>query len=194
MRKRMPIVLAFGAVMAASCGAPSADQAAAPLTPAGGCVVHAEAVWTPPGGKPLTLRAHADGPRCAGAVAVMTVRDADGAIAWTEAYDAGFVMVLAEAKTPEAMQAALAGWVSVDPAAAQTAAELPPWAPGAAAPEDREFGFYPADEMDQARYEALRATKAPMHCFVQGMESLACLAVTPESGVPELVGYQAFPG
>jgi hypothetical protein len=56
-----------------------------------------------------------------------------------------------------------------------------------------EFPFYLEPEWnDRVGYEELRARNAPMYCYVQGMESLACLAL--QDGQLYKIGVQSFPG
>jgi hypothetical protein len=54
------------------------------------------------------------------------------------------------------------------------------------------FPFYPSEGVTREAYLAARAANAPMWCFVQGMESQACL-VLRDGAITEL-GAQSFPG
>lgn len=55
-----------------------------------------------------------------------------------------------------------------------------------------EFPFYVEEGLDRAAYEAVRGRDAPMFCYIQGMESAACLAL--EDGRLAKIGVQSFPG
>lgn len=141
----------------------------------------------------FTVEASASGPSCEHAVATLTIRSADGAPIYAEAHVAAHIMTLAPAHDVAAMRAALAQWI--DPASnatMQTSAALPEWPANAQGPMNGEFPFYPEPAYDRERYGALRAANTPLYCYVQGMESMACLAAS--DGALEKVGVQAFPG
>lgn len=90
------------------------------------------------------------------------------------------------------MQAALAEWI--DPArntTLQTSSALPEWPASTEFPTNGEFPFYPEGFTREA-YNALRAAHLPLYCYVQGMESMACI-VYGDGGVDK-VGVQTFPG
>ena len=67
-----------------------------------------------------------------------------------------------------------------------------PWPPGAQQPASGEFPFYPEEGVDRDYYEKARAARAPLFCYVQGMESMSCVAII-EGGMVKL-GVQSFPG
>jgi hypothetical protein len=56
-----------------------------------------------------------------------------------------------------------------------------------------EFPFYPEEGMDQVTYEQIRAEKQKIFCYVQGMESIACVAIS-KNGAATKIGVQTFPG
>jgi hypothetical protein len=102
-------------------------------------------------------------------------------------------MVLAQAHDQDAMRTALNEWI--DPAhntTMQTTSALPDWPANADAPASGEFPFYPESYVDRDSYIALREADVPLLCYVQGMESMACLAL--RDGQLEKVGVQSFPG
>lgn len=149
--------------------------------------------WTPLSGIYFTIEATASGPSCEEAVATIAVRYTETQLLYAEAFAAKHVMVLAEARDADAMQAALAAWI--DPAAnttMQTTRALPDWPANADAPTSGEFPFYVEAGWDREAYLAQRTANVPMFCFVQGMESLACLVSRNERW--EKIGVQAFPG
>jgi len=102
-------------------------------------------------------------------------------------------MVLAPAQDAAAMRDALAAWIS--PASntiMQTSAALPEWPGNADAPQNGEFPFYPEAGYGREAYNTLRSNNLPLYCYVQGMESQACLALS-EGGLTK-IGVQTFPG
>jgi hypothetical protein len=64
--------------------------------------------------------------------------------------------------------------------------------PGAEHPVNGEFPFYPEPGVDRDYYEKARALRAPVFCYVQGMESMSFVALI-EGGMVKL-GVQSFPG
>jgi len=111
---------------------------------------------------------------------------------YTETFEAGHVMVLAGAQSVDDMRRRLNEWINPPGAARDSTGDLAEWAANAEAPMQGEFPFYPEDALTRAAYAALRAADAPMYCFVQGMESEACLTV--HGGALRKVGVQTFPG
>jgi hypothetical protein len=102
-------------------------------------------------------------------------------------------MVLACAQSAEEMERMLRDWITPDARDWDSTSDLPVWQANAMSPAaNEEFPFYPEEGVDRARYEAIRCADAPMLCFVQGMESLACLFV--ENGEITKIGVQSFPG
>jgi hypothetical protein len=133
------------------------------------------------------------GPDCARAVATFVVRDASGAPIYAEAYLAQHVMVLADVSDAAAMEAALREWTNpANSTTMATTSALPDWPARATGPQNGEFPFYAAEGTERDSYLALRQSNVPLLCFVQGMESLACLAL--RNGELEKVGVQLFPG
>lgn len=158
------------------------------------CNARASSVWEPGNGQTYTIEMLTDGATCDQAIATYVVRGPDGAPLYYNIYQASQVMVLAGQPTKADMEAALFQWGMQDagPDGVAHTGSLPEWKAGAEAPEAGEFPFYPEASIDQTYYEQLRAAKAPMICFVQGMESLACLALYEGGFV--VVGVQTFPG
>jgi hypothetical protein len=187
----MRIVAVAIAVALAACGVattePEVHQEAA-----NGCPASTSTTWTPQSGVALTIEAATVGADCAQANAAITLRGAGGGTVWTETYPAAQVMTLAGADSVEDMQRRLGEWISPGGAMADSTGDLPEWTAGEDAPMSGEFPFYPDEGLDRAGYAALRARDAPLFCYVQGMESLACLAW--ENGDLAKVGLQTFPG
>jgi hypothetical protein len=168
-------------------------QQTAGRTPPAGCAASAAQSWRPVSGVELTIDASTSGPDCERAAATLTVRNAQGRILWTEARAAEHVMTLASARDRAAMQTALGEWLNSGNHTMATSSALPDWPVNAAAPANGEFPFYPEPSFDREAYMSLRQSDVPLYCFVQGMESMACLALTVGGDI-EKVGVQAFPG
>ncbi len=161
---------------------PSAPQAA--LT--GACATSAASTWSG-----LALAAESGGADCATAAVRITIRDGADTL-YTQNYAADQVMTLAGAESVEDLQRRLGEWITPAGAAMDSAGDLPAWAEGEDQPMSGEFPFYLEEGVDRAAYEAVRRRDAPLFCYVQGMESLACLVF--ESGALTKVGAQSFPG
>jgi hypothetical protein len=101
-------------------------------------------------------------------------------------------MPLAGARTSAEMEAALADWINSSNSTMATTSALPDWPENASGPQNGEFPFYADAAYDRAAYMTLRQSDAPLFCYVQGMESMACLALA--GGTLDKVGVQAFPG
>jgi len=164
---------------------------AEPSQAASACDVSVGFAWAPSGQRPLRAEAVSHGPRCDKAVVVVTVRGADGTPLWVDARVAQFVMPFAGVKSMKAMKAALGEWIRQDHQLKSTAS-LPTWPPGAAQPASGEFPFLPDEAVDRDYYEAARRARLPLFCYVQGMESMACVALK-DGGMIKL-GVQLFPG
>lgn len=188
------LIIAGALALAASCS--PADQAKGDWRTSAiesTCTASAAQRWTPLSGVYFSIEATTSGPTCESAVATIIVRYAEAQLLYTEAFPAAHVMTLASARDADAMQRALAEWI--DPASnttMQTTGALPDWPANADGPQSGEFPFYVADGWDREAYMAARAANTPMFCFVQGMESMACLVSRNETF--EKIGVQSFPG
>jgi ABC-type Fe3+-hydroxamate transport system substrate-binding protein len=157
-----------------------------------GCTIAAANTWQA-GETAFTIEGVTTGPDCEQAVATLIIRNAEGAAIYAEAHITEEIMTLAPAHDVAAMRTALAEWI--DPANNTTmlsTSALPEWPEDADMPASGEFPFYPAEGYDRETYTALRAANLPLYCYVQGMESLACLSYG-DNGI-EKIGVQAFPG
>jgi hypothetical protein len=180
--------LIAGALALAACS-PAAEEAEN-LAP--NCDARAASAWTASDAQ-YSVEATSAGPDCARAVATFVVRDSSGAPIYAEAYQAQHVMVLSNVSDAAAMETALRTWT--DPAnntTMVTTSALPDWPARANGPENGEFPFYVDESVDRDTYLGLRQADVPLLCFVQGMESLTCLAL--RNGQLEKVGVQTFPG
>lgn len=156
----------------------------------GACSTRHTEAWKA-GGAAFTVDAFADGPTCELAVATIVIRGADGVPLWSEAYPASQVMVLAGQPDVSTMQQALFDWTLQD-GSKPTSKSLPEWKAGADMPVLGDFPFYLEEGIDRDAYAAIRKADLPMYCYIQGMESMACL-VLQDGGLTK-VGAQSFPG
>lgn len=156
-----------------------------------GCQAVATEVWRPLSGAEFTIEATSAGPDCARAVATLTIRDVRGHALYTQAYAAEQVMGLNEARDLASMQQAMSDWIRSSNSTLATTA-LPDWPVGAQGPVSGEFPFYVEEGVTRADYLALKRRNAPVYCYIQGLESQACLAL--EQGGLIKIGVQTFPG
>jgi hypothetical protein len=154
---------------------------------AGACATSASSAWNE-----LSVIAESGGDDCAAATARITIRNAAGDILFTQDNPSNQVMTLVGAESVEDMQRRLGEWITPAGAMMDSASDLPEWADGDDQPMSGEFPFYIDHGVDRAAYTALRQRDAPLFCFVQGMESLACFIY--EGGALTHVGEQSFPG
>lgn len=158
-----------------------------------GCTARATAQWATDADPNASIEAFTTGPDCARAVATLIIRNGSGEPLYAATHLPQHVMTLAPASTPAAMQEALAEWISpASNTTMQSSSALPEWPENASGPQNGEFPFYPEEGMARETYVQLRDANLPMYCFVQGMESLACVAL--HDGALENVGVQTFPG
>jgi hypothetical protein len=182
------IILAAVAALAAGCQRIETKQADN-LAP--GCDARAVEAWSA-GDAQLSVEAATAGPDCARAVATLVVRDSSGAPLYADVHIAEYVMTLAPARDQAAMETALGEWVTPSTVMVSTSA-LPDWPANATAPQNGEFPFYPEEGYDRDSYMALRGNNLPLFCYVQGMESMACIAFSGDGEVSK-IGVQTFPG
>lgn len=177
----------LSAIAALACFITSGALAAAP-----DCSVSAASTWTAKPGSRFPVEAYSHGAECAQAVVEIIVREGGGRALWTDSAPAENVMIFGGIKTRAKMARALKEWISGEQMF-KSSADLPPWKTGAGQPATGEFPFYPEAGVDRAHYEQVRAAKLPVFCYVQGMESEACI-VLHEDGRMEKLGAQSFPG
>lgn len=157
-----------------------------------GCQASTTGAWHASTAVTLQVEASSAGPDCAHAVATIAVRDAGGKVLWVDAAASEHLMTLAQAHDLASMQRALADWIDSNNHTIATSSALPDWPQGADAPQNGEFPFYPEQELNRDAYIALRAANVPVFCYVQGMESEACVAL--QDGAMTKIGVQTFPG
>ena len=155
------------------------------------CDVKASSAWKPSRGPAFRAEAISNGPNCENAVVMIVLRSGNGAPLWVDARLTKDLMTFQGIKTTAQMKSALVDWLD-QPGTFKSSADLPPWAKGEEAPKAGEFPFYPEADVDQEAYEKVRASKAPVFCYVQGMESMSCV-VYSDGGFMK-VGVQSFPG
>jgi len=185
----MRVLLIAGlAALAAACSQAEEQDAMSE-----GCDARATAQWATDADPNASIEATTTGPDCARAVATLIIRNGSGEPLYSETHIPSQVMTLAQASTPAAMQTALQEWV--DPASnttMQTSSALPEWPANADSPQNGEFPFYAAEGWTRDLYNQVRDANVPLYCYVQGMESVNCLAL--RDGALESVGVQTFPG
>lgn len=144
-------------------------------------------------GPALISEAIATGPDCERAVVTLVIRSPHGDPIWVDGRVASQLMTFAGVKTKGAMMKALADWISQKNAMMPRADKLPDWPQGAEGPQSGEFPFHPEADVDRDVYLAIRRSRAPLFCYVQGMESMACVALNHDGTISK-VGVQQFPG
>ena len=163
-----------------------------PVQAAGGCSASASTAWKPFAGRTFRAEAFSNGPSCTYAVVTLVIRAPDGKALWADAAPAEHLMTFVEAKTRKQMSRALGEWLSQNHMF-KTTAELPEWKTGEDAPKSGEFQFIPDQNVDREYYEQARGAKLPVFCYVQGMESMACVALSKDGQMTK-IGVQTFPG
>jgi hypothetical protein len=143
------------------------------------CVASASRNWV----SGLTIEAFAQGPSCAQAVAVISIRKKSGEAVWVQSYITQNVMNFTQpaAATSKVLTATLKDWISGE-GFMKSADKLV---------EGGEFPFTKND--DDETFNKYRKAKSPLFCYIQGMESGNCLTVDKSGSVVEL-GVQSFPG
>jgi len=190
MSRRIHAVAAAAIAAGASVLA-GVEEFGLPAQAAASCSASAAVPWMPLKGRAYPAEAFSNGPSCGLAAVTLVVRAPDGTALWVDAAPAAQLMTFVEVRTREQMARALSEWLS-QAHSFKTSAELPAWRNGEPAPKSGEFAFIPEAGMDRASYEKTRAEKLPLFCYVQGMESLSCIAL--KDGQMTKVGVQTFPG
>jgi hypothetical protein len=156
------------------------------------CDARARAVWAG-SHKGVVAEAMSQGATCENAVVTLVLREKSGKPIWAETFVGAQVMVFAGVSDRAAMTRALSEWIDQKGAMMPRTDKLPDWPKGADAPQGGgEFPFYPDGGIDREMYLKLRGAKLPMFCYVQGMESMGCVALEGD-GITK-VGLQTFPG
>lgn len=132
----------------------------------------------------LRIEALASGPSCKDAVAVLTIRKASGQVLWTRAHAARELLNFTQDPITDSksMTVKLKEWMSGD-GFMNSADKLT---------ESGEFPFTRAEGVNQTMFKKYQASKLPVFCYVQGMESGNCLIV--DKGTVVELGIQSFPG
>lgn len=180
-------LMAGAAALAMACTPAEEAENIAP-----GCDARAAVPWQA-AGEQFSAEATTTGPDCQRAVATLVIRDSSGTPVYADVHMADHVMVLAPAQDAAAMETALREWLDQSSnTTMQTSSALPEWPANASSPQNGEFPFYPEEGFDRASYGALREANVPLFCYVQGMESMACLSLS-DGGLAK-IGVQSFPG
>jgi hypothetical protein len=135
--------------------------------------------------KGFTIEAFAQGPSCEKAVVTLVVRGKASAVLYMQAYDTGFLMNFSQSPpaTPKQLQTTAKDWISGE--SFMTSADK--------LVLDGEFPFTVNEAVDATAMKRYRKDKAPIFCFIQGMESGNCLVIDKDGTIVEL-GVQSFPG
>lgn len=182
---RLLLLAAVAAIGVSACTRIDEGETAAS---AEGCTAVAAIEW-----QGFNVEASTRGPDCARAGVTLVFRaSGSGEIARMETHRAMDLMTLASVEDAAAMETALAEWIDQTNPEYATSANLPEWAANAEAPMSGEFPFFPAEGTTREAYDVIRARAAPLFCYVQGMESINCLALV--DGDLDSVGVQTFPG
>jgi hypothetical protein len=162
-------------------------------TAATDCNLRASAPWTVAGAG-YTAQAVSDGPSCEMAVLLLVVRDPSGKPIWTDSARADQLMIFQGVTDKSAMATTLAEWIDQEDSLMKRGESLPAWDADQEQPVSGEFPFYLEEGVDRELYEKYRRANGPLFCYVQGMESMACISLDPETGEMTKVGAQSFPG
>lgn len=186
------LALCVVALLAASCAStpPATSQSGAGVEAA--CDTETTTEWRGTDNRVFRVTASTNGANCAQAVVLLVVRDNSGYVVWTDARATAHVMGLNEPTTRIEMTRALADWVGFPLQRLQTTAHLAPWAQTSGQPGESAFPFQPEAWINEEFYEQLAGEARPMFCYIQGRESIACLAEF--QGQLEKIGVQSFPG
>lgn len=192
-------LLLLGVAAMAGCQPKKPD---APIAEASQCSAQAQSPWGIAAGQVYAISAMAAGPDCAKSVITLVVRAGDETPLFATALlaNAGN-LAFGDVQDSADMQKRLQDWLAPAQAGFTTSADLPAWPEGASGPTPKavegvsgSFPFFPDPEAysERSAYEALRAAKSPVFCYVQGTESYACLAA--QDGAVFSIGLQVFPG
>lgn len=183
------MLLAIVGVLAA-CSPPAVETPE--VEAANNCPARAASIWDGAPDVVFGIDASVEGVTCTDANATITIRDANGAVAYTETVPVAMTQALAGAESVDDMGRRLAEWITPAGASMDSVGDLAAWAPGAAEPVDAEVPFHPEARVTREVYEALRAGDAPMYCYEQSREAGVCLTVW--DGVLERIGVQTYAG
>jgi hypothetical protein len=179
-------------LLAAGCVATPTASSESEVHVGAACDAQAATEWRGANNRRFRATASTSGANCTQSVVLLVVRDHSGDVIWTDALVAAHVMGLNEPTTQAAMTLALADWVRGPTTRLRTTADLAPWAQTSGQRGESEFPFRPEEWIDEDTYERLAGEASPMFCYIQGMESIACLVEFDDR--LEKIGVQSFPG
>lgn len=161
------------------------------------CKASATHVWQASKVLRFTIEAVTTGKSCDTAVALLIVRnDKDVPLYTFVAPTENVAMLAKDHRTGgQTMQQAVTEWISLE-SNFRKPDFLMPWPKGSDSPpvkEGEEFAFMVSDQISRDTYEAGRSSGNTLYCFVQGIESEACLSAADSETVTQ-IGYQPFPG
>jgi hypothetical protein len=141
---------------------------------------------------PDTITARSEGPSCAQAIVVLTVRNSGGDPLWTFAstfYDmttGGWPLGEVPPVTDARMDEFLASWANVS---AMRSGALPAWREGAASLTDSAEGLAYSTAFERETYEAMRGRNLPLICYAAAAEASQCLMIDPASMSPAVLVF-----
>jgi hypothetical protein len=176
------IVFGLAALALAACG----ERREAAQGP--GCDVRAEhAVRFSNDAADDVITARAEGPSCAQATVMLTLRNAEGDALWAFAstYNdmayGGAPAPDAPAPAAEDVERFLTGWADFT---TMRSGELPEWREGAASLAENVEGLSYETPFNREAYEMLRGRDLPTLCYAAGMEASQCLIIDPATHAP----------
>lgn len=196
MRRAYFTLMAFiAAATLSACGAPAFKSAARGAFgfDGGPCGAFVRTPWTVTSFGAIDAEAHAKG-RCDNAAVSLALRDGQGRVYWSDSFASAQLFGFEDVINPDEMRESLREWITPPDTFASTA-DLPRWRRGQATPvRNGEFPFIPHQAINRRAYNRIRRADLPMFCYVQGLESVFCVALSgDETGVIAL-GSQTFPG
>lgn len=188
-RLRTAGALAAAAAVAMGCGGQLTQAPAAPA-----CSVEVSELWATNSVGVYTADAVASGATCQSASLSLQIRDDRGAILWTARHETRELFGFDRIETAEQMRVALREWMT-QAGGFSRSSDLPAWRAGAVQPvNEAGFFFAPNPGVDRSAYQSIRAAARPLFCYVQGRESVFCLALPANERRVIPLGAQTFPG
>lgn len=184
------ILMSLVALALAGCG--DGQDTSSPVADGCGRVVTREATWSN-ADAPDTITARAEGPTCAQAAVILTIRNANGDPLWAFA-DGYFRLTRGDIPleglpevTNEQIDTFLDGWANVS---VSRSGELPEWREGAASLSASAQTFSYDTPFDRETYEMLRGRNLAIICYASAPEGTECLIIDPASNEPiRMVAY-----
>lgn len=171
-------------------GSPSSPLSAMAGVSDAGCGLHVGRPWvdSADAARRYAVEADTEGAVCDIAVVTLTVKSPTGVSLMSWSGQTRDVMGLRDAADPMAMAAALGDWLDQGHGGFADTSALPGWDETADQSDAATSPFHPAEKLDRAAWESLRARKLSVFCFAQGSESRKCFVL--HEGKVEDLGLQ----